>query len=209
MQKQRCYESLGRSEILVEGPDANASLGVRDRHDNYEAIGRDRVMGQYGIPHVNAAGRALLHMLGMHELCVPTSYFQKTSRGTCVESSHTTWRHPGRKSPFQLDYFIMRQADLKRVRDAGVWKQGVDSDHKAIFLKLELAQKFNGPREPRKQCVDRRLLEDPSVRSTWRAAVSRNVEVLRGSINRDGEPATALQVLEGAMVLAAKEVLAL
>ena len=207
VQKQRCYESLGRSEILVEGTDANASLGVRDRHDNYEAIGRDRVMGQYGIPHVNAAGRALLQMLGMHELCVPTSYFQKTSRGTCVESSHTTWRHPGRKSPFQLDYFIMRQADLKRVRDAGVWKQGVDSDHKAIFLKLELAQKFNGPREPRKQCVDRRLLEDPSVRSTWRAAVSRNVEVLRGSINRDGEPATALQVLEGAMVLAAKEVL--
>ena len=36
----------------------------------------------------------------------------------------------------------MRQADLKRVLEAGVWKQGVDSDHKAIFLKLELAQKL-------------------------------------------------------------------
>jgi hypothetical protein len=65
-------------EILVEGTDANASLGVRDRHDKNEAIGRDRVMGRYGIPHVNAAGRKLLQMLGIHELCVPTSYFWET-----------------------------------------------------------------------------------------------------------------------------------
>jgi hypothetical protein len=42
-------------EILVKGTDVNASLGVRDRHDNNEAMGRDRVMGRYGIPHVNAA----------------------------------------------------------------------------------------------------------------------------------------------------------
>jgi hypothetical protein len=40
--------------IFVEGTDAHASLGVRDRHDNNEATGPDRVMGRYGIPHVNA-----------------------------------------------------------------------------------------------------------------------------------------------------------
>jgi hypothetical protein len=63
-----------------------------------------------------------------------------------------------------LDYFIMRLQDLKRVRDAGIWKRGVDSDHKAIFLKLEIAQKFIGPREPRLHCIDRRVLENPGVR---------------------------------------------
>jgi hypothetical protein len=33
----------------------------------------------------------------------------------------------------------MQQEDLKRVRDAGVWKLGVNIDHKAIFLELEIA----------------------------------------------------------------------
>ena len=51
------------------------------------------------------------------------------------------------------------------------------------------------------------MLHDPAVRQAWREAVSRNVELLQGSISRDGAPATALQVLEGAMTLAAKEVL--
>jgi hypothetical protein len=103
----RCYESMKWHEILVEGTDANASLGVRDRHDDNEAMGRDRVMGRYGIPHVNAAGRKMLQMLGIRKLCVPRSNFRKTPGHEHVEFSHTTWRHPARKSSFQLDYFIM------------------------------------------------------------------------------------------------------
>jgi hypothetical protein len=69
-QKQRCYESMKWHDILVERTDASASLGVRDRHDNNEAMGCDRVMGRYGIPLVNAAGRKMLQMLGIHKLCV-------------------------------------------------------------------------------------------------------------------------------------------
>jgi hypothetical protein len=84
-------------EILVEGTDANASLGVRDRHFNNEAMGRDRVIGRYGIPHVIADGRKMLQMLGIHELCAPTNYFRKTPGHKHVEFSHTTWRHPARK----------------------------------------------------------------------------------------------------------------
>jgi hypothetical protein len=166
------------NKILVEVTDANASLGERVRHDNNEEKGRDRIMGRYGIPHVNAAGRRMLQVLSIHELCVPTRYFRKTPGHKHVKFSHTTWRHPARKSSFQLDYFIMRQQDLKRVRNAGVWKRGVDSDHKAIFLKLEIAQKFIGPREPRLHCIDRRVLENPGMRDVWRRKVSDNLEVL-------------------------------
>jgi hypothetical protein len=49
----------------VEGTDANASLEVRDRDHNNDVMGRDRVMGRYGMPHVNAAGRKVLQMLGI------------------------------------------------------------------------------------------------------------------------------------------------
>jgi len=77
MHKQCCYNSVKAGEILVEGTDANASLGTRNRHDNREASDRDRVMGPHGISYVNAAGKSLLQMLGMNGLCAPTSYFRK------------------------------------------------------------------------------------------------------------------------------------
>ena len=81
---------------------------------------------------------------------------------------------------------------------------GVDSDHSAILLKLEIAHSFSGPRAPRTARVDRGMLQDPAVRQAWREAVSKNVELLQGAGSRDGGTATALQVLEGAMTLAAK-----
>jgi hypothetical protein len=56
-------------EVRVEGTDSNASLGERDHHDNNEAISHGRVIGRYDIPHVNAAGRKMLQMLGIHEFC--------------------------------------------------------------------------------------------------------------------------------------------
>jgi len=175
------------------------SLGIRNRHDNREGLDRDRAMGPHGISYVNAAGKSLLQILGMNGLCAPTSYFQK--------KGYTTWIHPARKSHYQLDYFFVKQRDLKRVRDARCWNHGVDSDHSAILLKLEIANSFSGPRAPRTARVDRGMLQDPIVRQAWREAVSKNVELLQGAQSRDGTPATALQVLEGAMTLAANEVL--
>jgi hypothetical protein len=88
-----------------------------------------------------------------------------------------------------------------------VWKRGVDSEHKAIFLKLEIAHKFIGPWEPRLHCIDRRVLENPGVRDVWRNTVSNNLEVLKGSVNSDGKSATKLQLIEKAMSLAAEKTL--
>ena len=205
VQKQKCYQSVRPREILVEGTDANAAIGVRDRHDDYAGRDHDRVLGPFGIPYVNMAGRALHQILGMNELCVPTSYFNKNAPAGMY--AHTTWRHPGRKSPFQLDYFFVKQKDLKRVRDAGVWNHGVDSDHRAIYLKLEIANTFARPNAPRVGRVDRGLLQNTEVRKAWRAEVTENVNLLRGSINHEGTRASALQVLEGAMVTASKKLL--
>jgi hypothetical protein len=59
-QKQRCLESMKWHEVLVKGTDASASLGVRNRHYNNEAVGRDHAMSRYGIPHTDVAGRMML-----------------------------------------------------------------------------------------------------------------------------------------------------
>ena len=110
---------------------------ARNRHDNRKALDRDRVMGPHGISYVNAAGKSLLQILGMNGLCAPTSYFRK--------KGYTTWIHPARKSHYQLYCFFVKQRDLKRVRDARCLNHGVDSDHSAILLKLEMAHSFSGP----------------------------------------------------------------
>jgi hypothetical protein len=69
-------------------------------------------------------------------------------------------------------------------------------------LKLEIAQKFIGPREPRLHCIDRRALENSGVRDVWRNKVSNNLEVLKGPVNSDGK-SLKLQLVEKAMTLAA------
>ena len=42
--RQRLYDSVKRHEILVEGTDANASIGIRGKHDLKDAE-QDRVLG--------------------------------------------------------------------------------------------------------------------------------------------------------------------
>jgi hypothetical protein len=99
-QKQRLYDSIGRYEVMVEGTDANASLGIRSLHAMTENDDdRDSVVGPYGIPLVNPAGKALHQLLGMNQLCAATTYFQKTAGGKHT-FAYTTWEHPGRKSPY-------------------------------------------------------------------------------------------------------------
>ena len=209
IQKQLCYEAVKAREILVEGTDANASIGVRSSGRSYldirEESDRDRVVGPFGVQNLNAAGKGLLQVLGMNQLCAPMSFFRKTVHGLPQSFAYATWRHPGRRSLFQLDYFFMKQKDLKRVRDAGVWKYGVDSDHRAIFLRLEIAHTLAEPRALCSKRVDRSLLQNPEVRAAWREAVTESVGMLRGSKNSDGGEATSLQVLEGAMQMAAKK----
>jgi hypothetical protein len=130
------------------------------------------------------------------------------------KTSFITWRHPGRRSPFQLDHFFVKQKDFKRVRYAGVWAHGIDSDHRAIALRLEIAHTLSEIAhtlsEPQLQPVrriDRNMLCDPETRKAFRAATKEHVELLRGARNPDGMIATALQVLEKAMAAAAKATL--
>ena len=72
MHKQCCYNSVKSGEILVEGTDANASLGIRNRHDNRESLDRDRVMGPHGISYVNAAGSKIVASDTRYERAVRT-----------------------------------------------------------------------------------------------------------------------------------------
>lgn len=130
---QRCIDACGKREVMVMCSDTNASTGVRHNRDNPYEKGRDQVRGPFGNRHQNRAGRDLVSTLGINQLCLPTTYFKKTT--------YCTWINPCNKLGHQLDHFIMKQADLKRVRDAGFFGvQGKHSDHYPIRIRLSIGR---------------------------------------------------------------------
>ena len=193
---QRCFQACGNA-ILVTGTDANASIGVRSQHDDRETPGY-RVCGQHGIAWENAAGQRLRSLLGAHELSAATTFFRRTAKGGHA-TPYDTWHHFRNGRPYQLDHFFVKQKDMKRVRDAGPVNWGIDSDHRAVLLRMEIA----GCVAPRRKArptgrVDRALLRRPEHSKKWLHAVNRHVAELSGTGSK-------LAVLEAAMVAAAKE----
>ena len=137
-QFQLCFNACGKDEVFIACSDTNASAGVRDKRDDPYAPGRDKVRGPYGINYQNAAGRELCTLLGANELCLPTTYFpQRKASG----ETYGTWQNPCSKRYHQLDQFIMRQKDLKRVCKAKRFGlPSKDSDHWTIFLQVRLGK---------------------------------------------------------------------
>jgi hypothetical protein len=83
---QQCINECKRHEVLIVGTDANASCGVRSKHDNEYEPGRDQVRGPFGALYQNRAGKELCALLAINQLCLPTTYFQKRA--------YATWRNP-------------------------------------------------------------------------------------------------------------------
>jgi exonuclease III len=195
-----CVASCPKTAVLIIGSDANASIGVRSRHDQQKD---DRVCGPFGIDKTNAAGQRLRGFMGRHELCATTTFFRRSPRGRHT-TTHDTWINPRNKNPHQIDHFIIRQKDLKRVRNAGACSWGMESDHRAILMKLEVVRSIPRSRAPREVRVDRSRLRDEECCASFQAAVTIQVEKLRAE-----EPnLSQLAVLEKAMTSAAEEVLA-
>ena len=200
---QCCFDARGDDDEIVPVicMDCNASIGIRkDNEDN--GIGQDRVRGKFGILHENAAGHELHAMMAINEMCAVTTFFKKRE--------YATWYHPASKKGHQIDHIIVRQEDMKRVRDAGFigWR-GVDSDHRAVYIRLALARylkrKVEGPKPMR---IDREKLFDPETAEQYRASVREHVDKLRAERELSTENSTKLSdlaLLEKAMQEASKE----
>jgi exonuclease III len=149
-QLQQCINSCRKGEVLVIGTDANASPGIRSKHDNKYEAGRDQVRGPFGANYQNKAGRELINLLGRNELCLANTFFKK--RRYC------TWTNPCNKLGHQLDHIIMRQRDLKRTRDAGYYGiPSKDSDHAAVRLRLAIGRNRKRKRVDEESSIKTRI----------------------------------------------------
>ena len=130
----RAIISCGDNEILIVGSDTNASLSCIKETDIQDA-GVQRPVGKFGCEHTNAAGERLESFMGTHNMCLPTTFFQKK------KSMYSTWYHMCNKKGYQIDQFLMKRNDLKRVIDAGTAvRHSICSDHRAIYMKLRIAR---------------------------------------------------------------------
>jgi hypothetical protein len=191
---QQCIDACGKKEILVMGTDANASVGVRHSdNDSYKA-GRDQVRGPFGIKHQNKAGREMLSILGVNQLCLPQTFFRK--------ARYDTWTNPCNNLGHQLDHLIVRQADFKCVRDAGRYGiQGKDSDHYPTRIKIAINCRLKKKPTPTKRTrIDRRLLKQQHIASDF-------IDAVKSHYNDDQSSKTAQIRLTLALQAAATKVL--
>jgi hypothetical protein len=183
IQLQLCLDNCKEHEVLVIGADTNSSVGVRSKHNNPYVADSDRVRGSFGIAHENKAGQELTTILGINELCLPTTFFKKKVYGT--------WIHPCSKNVHQLDHFIVKQADLKRIQDAGRCGMNMNTDHYPLMMKLVVYKnrkrnlknlKPTFAAESTKPLrVDRKLLRDPDTAQKFRSIVTMEISKPRDS----------------------------
>jgi len=155
---ERCMEAPKSNEVLLICINANASMGSRlylDRHD--------QVLGPFGINYINSAGRALHDLLDSKDICSATTFFQKPR--------YATWRNPRSKKEHQLDHFLINRKDLPRIRDAGIDKLTIDSDHDPLQLKLRVARNLSKQNDNKGNFINRSLLRDPEIASNFRKIV--------------------------------------
>ena len=83
-------------------------------------------------------------------------------------SRRATWYSPRSKRPFELDHFMMRRQDLKRVMDAGTKRRhSVHSDHTAICLKVRIARRLKKQKERNPASFSRDRLQDKETRTKF------------------------------------------
>ena len=102
----------------------NASLGVHEESDGYGTV-----LGQDGINTRNEKGVEALDLLQTHNLKAATTFHKHTKYNTWMNFCSSD-------QEYQIDHWITNSICL--VKDAGASNLGVDSDHSAVYLELDL-----------------------------------------------------------------------
>ncbi|XP_066933309.1 uncharacterized protein [Clytia hemisphaerica] len=158
-QLSSCIAKKHHNDILLIGSDTNSSMGTSSENED--------PVGNFGISHINNSGRRYRSYLSINNLSAMTSCFKKNEYGT--------WIHPRSKKPHQIDHFIVNRQMTHRVRDAGVTACLLDSDHRAIFIKLKIMIRLKKKSDLRSKVtnLDISALSDVTKRNNFCENVAR------------------------------------
>ena len=156
-----CIERRQKSDILIIGTDSNSSIGCAPEQT-------DGTIGMYGLDHVNESGKRFLSYLNINHLTVATTRFKK--------KQYATWIHPQSKKAHQIDHFIINKEMFHRCIDAGTTAQLVDSDHRAIFVKIRVMRRLKKKTNQRQRLLnlDYEKLREPQISNSLYDEILRN-----------------------------------
>ena len=154
-----CISKKHPDDVLVIGCDSNSSMGVSQHTELHQS--ELNSIGKFGLKHRNNAGIRFSTYLETNSLVALTTYFQKTD--------YVTWTHPRSKLPHQIDHFITSKSYFNRCIDAGVTSPLIDSDHRAVFVKLRIHLNFTKrfTRRQRVARLDQKLLLKPRIKNLY------------------------------------------
>ena len=119
-----------KDDIIVIGGDHNSSVGPREG-ENWQP----GVCGNYGLGTTNEAGKDLLNWCQLNGLSWINSFKNFKDRGTWYSRKWKKW--------YELDGFIVKQDQRRRMGQMAVIKEDSFSDHRpiAIILKYQIKEK--------------------------------------------------------------------
>ena len=158
----KCIQRRRRDDILIIGTDSNSSIGT-------SSIGHRGPVGQFGLSHVNAAGRRFRAYLATSNFVAASTCFKKRNYGT--------WQHPRSKLMHQIDHFIVTNSSFKCVLDTGITEPMLYSDHRAIKCRLRVMCRLKKRTEIRQKLIrlDHSKLNDNDVSSVFCQKVVSNM----------------------------------
>ena len=163
-QLDECIKKKKPDDILIIGTDSNSSIGTVSHNDNLRGP-----VGQFGLPHVNTAGRRLRTYLATNNLLAASTYFKKRNYGT--------WQHPRSKLLHQIDHFLVSESSFKCVMDCGITEPILYSDHRAIKCRLRVMCRLKKKTDLRQKLLrfDHSMLRDDNVSAAFCEEVLNNV----------------------------------
>ena len=134
-----------RNKILIIGGDLNAAVGVAK--DNKS----DNVVGKYGIPTRNTAGRQLYDKLNELDMVIQTTRYEHKD-----QHKGGTWKHVANDQWYQNDHIICLQKDTKRFNYARTMDATTAStvgDHRGVEAQIKIAANLQSQRKSTRKTI--------------------------------------------------------
>ena len=124
-----------QSEIIM-GTDINSNIGT---FDNLHSTEFRAALGPHGLSKRNNKGENLLHVYLAHRLRVMNTFFEARS----TSPGHNTWTsnrptNSGIADTHMLDVIVCSATLHKRIHNCCTTLDGLDSDHRAVTMTLNL-----------------------------------------------------------------------